>query len=106
MQRLGDVAARISSKNAGPFWITIDIRCGDAARFDAISAALSTAAVAARCGVPQDALRRFDIPALGVIKLSLQRAVPQGALADRDMHGAQHAMLLAEMEIALPTLMT
>jgi hypothetical protein len=101
MALLGELASSVTSKNAGPFWITIDIRCGDRARFEAIRAALTTEAVAARCGVAPDKIKRFDIAELSVVKLSLHRPVVQGALSDRDMHGAQHANLLREMDLAV-----
>lgn len=101
MALLGRIASSVTSKNAGPYWITIDIRCGDPARFNTIRTALTTEAVAARCGVTPDKIKRFDIVELSVVKLSLPRAVVQGALSDRDMHGAQYANLLREMDLSL-----
>ena len=44
-------------------------------------------------------LIQFDIRDLNVIKFSFPRPVVQGARADRDMHGAQWAILLAELEM-------
>ena len=96
---LGDRVAKIRSKNAGPFWITIDIFCGTSANFDALCQQLSTDFVAQLYGVPAARLKRFDIPDLNVIKFSFPRPVPQGAPADRDLHGAQYAELLAEAPI-------
>ena len=99
MAILGDIVDSVTSKNAGPFWITVDIRCGDLARFSAVGDALTTEAAAARCGVPAAELKRFDIADLCVIKFSLKRTAVQGAPTDRDMHGAQHANLFREMEL-------
>lgn len=97
--RLGEYVVKVRSKNAGPFWVTIDIFCGDAARFDAVSAAFPTARVAAIYDTPEQLVKRFDIADLNVVKFSLPRPVVQGSRDDRDMHGAQWAALLEEAEI-------
>ncbi|WGH77940.1 DUF4387 family protein [Jannaschia ovalis] len=94
MAELGDLA-RIRSKNAGPFWLTIDLFCepGSYARV----AAIPTAAFAARLG--SAGVKRFDLPDLQVVKLSLPRPEVQGSLRDRDMHGAGFAHLLTGMVV-------
>ncbi len=99
MTTLGEQVVKVRSKNAGPFWVTIDIFCGDAERFADICARLDTAAVARLFATPLHLVKRFDIADLHVIKLSLPRPVVQGAADDRDMHGAQWAHLLAEMAL-------
>jgi len=96
---LGDLVLKVRSKNAGPFWVTIDIFCDRRDVFDRLSAQLDTERVAALYGVPIDGLKRFDIPDLRVIKFSLPRPVVQGSVHDRDMHGAQYAALLEELAI-------
>jgi hypothetical protein len=96
MARLGDVVRRVASKNAGPFWVTIDIFCGSSEAYERVCAALSVATVAALYGVPVQTLKRFDIPELAVVKFSMPRPVVQGSRFDRDMHGAQAAVLLQE----------
>lgn len=102
MPVLGNVIPKIRSKNAGPFWVTIDLFCGDRSLFEALRAALSTAEVAELYAQPAQALKRFDIEDLNVIKFSFPRPVVQGNRTDRDMHGAQWATLLSEYEIHLP----
>ena len=99
MAELGQIATKIRSKNAGPFWLTIDIFCQDRAAFDRVSEGLSTDRVAALFRVPADTLKRFDIAELCVVKLSLPRPQVQGTRRDRDMHGAAWAVLLEEVEI-------
>lgn len=94
---LGDLVLKVRSKNAGPFWLTIDIFCGEA--FDDVSARLDTGQVAGWLSLDASKIKRFDIADLQVIKLSFPRPVTQGHAADRDMHGAGMAPLLAEMEI-------
>lgn len=97
MRPLGSLCEKIRSKNAGPFWITIDIFCGDRARFDTVAGALDTDVVAETYGVSPETIKRFEIETLSVIKLSFPRPVPQAALEDRDQHGAQYAVLLEEL---------
>lgn len=96
----------IRSKNAGPFWITIDLFCTDAAAFQRLKAALTTDRVAQALKTSARDLQRFDIEDLRVIKFSAPREVIQGSRADRDMHGASYAVLIkelvAELENAAP----
>ena len=99
MARLGDRVVKVRSKNAGPFWVTIDIFCGSAEVFEEVRARLATEAVARLFQQPTQLVKRFDIADLSAIKLSFPRPVVQGSRADRDMHGAQWAVLLAEMEL-------
>ena len=99
MPRLGDTVLKVRSKNAGPFWVTIDVFCGDAETFGTVSTLLKTDAVARLFDQPSQEVKRFDIPDLHVVKFSFPRPVVQGSRFDRDMHGAQWAVLLAEHEL-------
>lgn len=99
MPEIGSVADKVRSKNAGPFWLTIDIFCGGADAFRQIRDGLSTDRVAAALGVEAATIKRFDIEALNVIKISLPRPVVQGHINDRDMHGAAWAAVIAELNI-------
>lgn len=99
MPEVGAVAQKVRSKNAGPFWVTIDIFCGSAEAFDRISAGLSTQAVARAFDMPSQMIKRFDIADLHVVKLSLPRPAIQGTAHDRDMHGAAWGPLVAELTL-------
>ena len=99
MSTVGEVAEKVRSKNAGPFWLTVDIFCGNPEAYRRLVSGLGTADVAAAFRAEPQLLKRFDIPELNVIKLSLPRPVIQGAAADRDMHGAGWAAIVAEMEL-------
>ena len=99
MTQVCDIAQKVRSKNAGPFWVTVDIFCGNTAAYDRLRAALKTEAVAALYHQPTQSLKRFDIPDLNVIKFSFPRPVIQGHRTDRDMHGAAWATLLAEYRV-------
>ena len=101
MTRLKDITKKIRSKNAGPFWLTIDIFCDNEARYRAVTDHLKTKEVAALFAVDEREIKRFDIDDLLVIKFSLPRPHIQGTADDRDMHGASFAALLEEMEIII-----
>ncbi|NQV99820.1 MAG: DUF4387 family protein [Rhodospirillales bacterium] len=100
MAKVADLVFKVRSKNAGPFWVTIDVFCGDATVFHEIAGALTSQIVAGLFAQPVETIKRFEIAALNVVKFSLPRPVVQGDRFDRDMHGAQWAVLLAEYEIA------
>lgn len=99
MNTLGDIAAKVRSKNAGPFWLTIDIFCGSTDAFDRVCTGLTTEVVAARFNIAPDQLKRFDIASLNTVKFSLPRPSVQGVAADRDMHGASFAQIMADIQI-------
>ncbi|MEM9970582.1 MAG: DUF4387 family protein [Pseudomonadota bacterium] len=100
MPELGSVAEKVRSKNAGPFWLTIDIFCGTPEAYARVTAGLDSADVARLLDTPLQTLKRFDIADLRVVKISVPRPEVQGTVSDRDMHGAAAAAMLAEMEIA------
>ena len=99
MAELGLIVEKVRSKNAGPFWLTIDIFCGSAEAYRRVSQGVSTDRVAKLFQTDAAEMKRFDIPSLNVVKFSLPRPAVQGTRADRDMHGASFAALVAEMEL-------
>jgi hypothetical protein len=99
MARVGEKVLKVRSKNAGPFWVTVDVFCGNAETFAEVARKLSTAYVARLFATSPERLKRFDNADLNVVKFSLPRPVVQGSRYDRDMHGAQWAALLSEAEL-------
>lgn len=98
MTTLIELATIIRSKNAGPTMLTIDIFLRDAAAFERAIAApgLARAAIAHEYGCTEQAVERFELPELNVIKISFPRRVIAGTPGDGDVYGAQqHAPLLA-----------
>jgi hypothetical protein len=94
---LGDLAQLIRTKNAGPFWITIDVFFHDQTDYTRVtdSSALTAQVIAERYRVDADTVRLFQLPAINVIKASFPRPTTQGSFADRDIHaGQQHVPLL------------
>jgi len=99
LSELGKIVEKVRSKNAGPFWLTVDVFCGSAEAFARVSNGVSTDRVARLYGADPADVKRFDIPSLNVVKFSLPRPAVQGTRADRDMHGASYAALLAELTL-------
>lgn len=99
MTALADVAKKIRSKNAGPFWLTIDIFCDSNTKFQQVCQIADNARVAKLLGTTPDALSRYEIADLNVLKFSLPRPQIQGTRSDRDMHGASFANLLTGLTL-------
>ena len=99
MANLGKVVQKVRSKNAGPFWLTVDIFCGAPQAYAQVVEGLSSDAVAKSFGINSQDIKRFDIPDLYVVKFSLPRPHVQGSIHDPDMHGASWAALLAELPL-------
>jgi hypothetical protein len=99
--KLKDVCRHIRSKNAGPFWITIDLFFDgpDSYRQYHEAACLSADAIGAFYGVDPHLVRRFDVGNLNVVKYSIPRKQPQGGVFERDMHGGQQYVPLLNFEV-------
>jgi hypothetical protein len=98
---VGDVAEQVRSKNAGPFWQTLDVFLPDdeAYRLVAESPALSEQAVADLYRVPAEGVLIFRLPSIRVVKVSFPRPAPQGGVQDRDMHAGQQHVPLAQLAL-------
>ena len=98
MSTLGEKVKKIRSKNAGPFWITVDVFCGEKKVYEDVRNKLKNSKVSSLFMISEQDLNRFEIDNLNVIKFSFPRKIIQGDIFDRDMHGAQLAVLLSEMK--------
>ncbi len=101
MTKLRDVCRHIRSKNAGPFWITVDLFFdgGETYARHADDPAIGPDAVAVLFGVDPTQVKRFRIDDLNVVKLSYPRARPQGGAFERDMHGGQQYVPLLDIDL-------
>jgi hypothetical protein len=99
---LGELAQLIRSKNAGPFWLTIDCFFATSADFNRAAASSLTdpGVISGLYGVPADAVEVFLLDQLNAIKVSVPRPVVQGALNDADLHAGQQYVPLLPIEIA------
>jgi pimeloyl-ACP methyl ester carboxylesterase len=104
MTKLREVCSHIRSKNAGPFWITLDLTFPDRETFDlhAKSSAIGAAAIAALFDVEAGLVKHFLVPELAVVKISYPRQRPQGGALERDVHGGQQYNRLLEIEMGAP----
>jgi hypothetical protein len=96
---LDDYALEIRSKNAGPFWVTMEAFMKDAAGYAIASDLITEATIGRLYGVAADDVKIFRIPALNVVKVSFPRPVPQASLHDRDIHAGQHHVPLASLPV-------
>jgi len=96
-QTIGDIAALVRSKNAGPFWLTIDIFCDTDADYNAIAApgVITPDRIAALYRVDAKTVKIFPLDDIRAVKISFPRPTTQGGVRDRDMHsGQQHVPIL------------
>jgi len=101
MIRLADVTRYVRSKNAGPFWVTIDIFFKDEAHYRRYkdAPAISAEKIAEYYEADPAALKVFQIDTLGAIKISLPRKQPQGGVLERDMHSGQQYVRLLGIQV-------
>ncbi len=101
---VGDLAALVRSKNAGPFWLTLDILCDSEAAYAAIAApdVITPQIVGDLYDTDPDSVRIFRLPELRAIKISFPRPTVQGAIGDRDMHAGQQHLPLARLRVGQP----
>jgi hypothetical protein len=95
---LGDLAELVRSKNAGPFWLTIDVFLATEGDYERAVSSLLTdpVQISQIYKAPASSVRIFTLPNLKAIKVSLPRPVVQGSLHDTDLHaGQQYVPLLA-----------
>jgi hypothetical protein len=101
MPRLKDVCRYVRSKNAGPFWVTVDVffvGADDYARYHD-DPAISIESIAAIYGVDAAHVKRFEVKSLNMVKISYPRTTPQGGVVERDMHSGQQFVPLLDLQL-------
>jgi Domain of unknown function (DUF4387) len=96
---LGELALEVRSKNAGPFWMTLEAFMPDEETYRIADALITPELISDLYQVAPASLQIFRIPELHVVKVSFPRPVVQGSLHDRDMHAGQHHVPLAGMVV-------
>ena len=101
MPKLGEICRHVRSKNAGPFWVTVDLFFDGEETFRRYrdTPALSPQTFANLFGTNPDLVRRIPVDNLHVIKISYPRPHPQGWMQERDMHSGQQFARLLDLEI-------
>jgi len=100
-RQLGQIARAIRSKNAGPFWMTLDVFFGSDADFARVQRAgvLTADKIGELYGVDPALVKRFELPEIKAMKFSMPRAVVAGSFEDRDLHAGQQHVPLARVLI-------
>lgn len=100
MPKLGAVCRHIRSKNAGPFWVTVDLFF-DEEKFKQYrdTPALGPALFERLFGTDPDLVKRIPVDSLHMIKISYPRPHPQGWMRERDMHAGQQFARLLDVDI-------
>lgn len=98
---LGEIATLVRSKNAGPFWMTLDVFFAEDSDYQLVAAAgvLTEQRIATLYHIHADDVTIYRIPQMRVIKTSFPRPVVQGSFDDRDMHGGQQHIPLSNLTI-------
>jgi Domain of unknown function (DUF4387) len=98
---LGELASVVRSKNAGPFWITVDIFLADESEYEraARSGLTDPAVIADRYGIHVEHILIFRLPELLAVKISFPRPTTQGSVHDRDMHAGQQYVALLDLDV-------
>jgi hypothetical protein len=94
---IGQLAEEVRSKNAGPFWMTLDIflRNDEDHEFLIDSGLLSEECIGRLYEVDPDTVQIFALPRIRAIKISFPRSVSAGSFEDRDQHGGQQHLPLS-----------
>jgi hypothetical protein len=101
MATVNDVCSIVRSKNAGPFWVTIDLFFDGPENFSryAESAALGPDTFARLFGADAALVKRFPVERLHMVKVSYPRSSSQGGMVERDLHCGQQFVRLLDIEL-------
>lgn len=101
MTTVKDVARYVRSKNAGPFWVTLEIFCETKEDYEKIKDSKNVTAkkIAELYNAEESKVKSFYVDSINVIKFSFPRSTPQGHKYENDMHSGQQYILLANTEI-------
>src|SRR5262249_31666091 len=105
MRAIGDIAQFVSSKNAGPFLLILDVIFTDEARSRPFKAVrpLDRHVIAGLYNTPEtDVLKIVEFDPAYAVKVTMRRPCGSGALAETDVYGAQQHVPLMLHEIDWP----
>lgn len=103
MKKLHEFTQLIRSKNAGPFWITLDIMFNDKDTYEKVLATgiLSLSNVAKLYNIDEGKMKRYEIPLANSLKFSYPREYASGQFMDDDLYGCQKHRKLVELEVPI-----
>ena len=105
MTALWELAALIRSKNAGPFWLTIDVMFDDTETYELVrrSGVLTPESIAATYRTDVANVKFIAHDAARALKVSLPRPAVSGSAGDGDVYGGQFHAPLVDLEVPTPT---
>ena len=99
MKRLVDYTKILSSKNAGPLFITFDLIFSGNDEMDYVLEKLTKSDVAMAYGIDEKEIDIIAYKVVNSIKITFPRQNISGSLCDSDIYGCQMHMPLANIEI-------
>jgi hypothetical protein len=98
---LGQLAKFLRSKNAGPFYITLDIFFYTTADYEKTkkSGVINQEFISGLYKVDEKDLTIIEFDPAAAIKISFPRRIPSGSVRDSDVYGAQQHAPLFDIEI-------
>src|SRR6266699_4213711 len=95
---LGELALEVRSKNAGPFWMTLEAFMPDEETYRLADALITPELISELYHIAPASLQIFRLPDLHVVKVSFPRPVVQGSLHDRAMHAGRSEEHTSELQ--------
>jgi hypothetical protein len=103
MKTLGEVAKLVRSKNAGPFWLTLDVMFDDRATYEAVrdQQVVTVELIEQLYGESAEHIRLFAHDAALAIKVSMPRPHSSGSPLDTDVFGGQQYAPLLDLPVEI-----
>lgn len=101
MPTLEELAKVIRSKNAGPYYLTLDVLFGDEPTYRRVvdSGVISRESMARLYRMPVEKVSVFNHDAALAIKVTLERWATAGSVEDTDIYGAQQHVPLYSVAV-------
>jgi hypothetical protein len=102
---IGEIAKFVTSKNAGPFLLTLDIVFPDEATYRRFTRLrpLDRSTIARLYGIKEDdVLKIIEFDPAFAMKVTLRRPWGSGAVGETDVYGAQQHVPLMEHPVPWP----
>ena len=102
MPKVSDLCRHVRTKNAGPFWVTVDFFFKDEETYRQYrdTSDLGPDLFVRLYGTEGQSIKRIPVDSLNMIKISYVRPKPQAWQGERDMHSGQLFARLLDVEIS------
>jgi hypothetical protein len=102
---VGELAKLVRSKNAGPFWLTLDVMFDDRSIYEAVrdQRVITVDLVARLYSQPASLIHVFAHDAALAIKVSMPRLHSSGSPHDTDVFGGQQYAPLLDLPVETGT---